>query len=401
MSDVKVSVIVPFYNGEEYVQATMQALREQTLEEIEIICVDDESTDNTYGCLLEIQKLDDRVQVFKQKKGNAGAARNLGLQHAKGEYLLFLDSDDLYEPDLLEKLYKECEDKQADVCVCDADQYDVVRGEYVVKPQYLREKLIPEELPFSRETMGKYMLYFTNSAPWNKMVRKSFIEENEIQFQEIDRANDQYFSIMCLILAKRITVVREKLVHYKVNQEKNLTAKYSDTPLCSYEAMLYVVQALERKGLLENTDVRCAMDNKILNVVLYSLNIQKTLKPFCELYRKVKNEGFDKLGFVVREADYYFNEVEYRNLNYIMENDAEEYLLVKTQEFRGAIERKNQIIADKREEIRVLKQEKKELQKKERELNYIKGTKRYQVVWKVSGMYSKVFGKRKKEEGNE
>ena len=102
----------------------------------------------------------------------------------------------------------------------------------------------------------------------------------------------------------------------------------------------------------------------------------------------------------MQEEDYYFNDVEYRNLRYIMENEAEEYLLVKTQEFRGAIERKNAIIADKREEIRLLKQEKRELQKKEQELNYIKGTKRYQIVWKISGMYSKLFGKRKKEKGN-
>jgi len=401
MSKIKVSVIVPFYNGEEYVNTTMQTLLGQTLKDIEIICVDDESTDGTYQNLLDIAAKDERVCVLQQKKANAGAARNLGLQQAQGEYLLFLDSDDLYETDLLEKMYLESVDKQADVCVCDADQYDVVTGEYVVKPQYLREKLLPEEIPFSKETIGKYILYFTNSAPWNKMVRKSFLEENQIRFQEIDRANDQYFSIMCLILAQKITVVREKLVHYKVNQEKNLTAKYSETPLCSYQAMVYVTDALRDRKLLDDKDIRCAMDNKILNVLLYSLNIQKSLKPFCELYKTVKHGGFEKLGFVMQEEDYYFNDVEYRNLRYIMENEAEEYLLVKTQEFRGAIERKNAIIADKREEIRLLKQEKRELQKKEQELNYIKGTKRYQIVWKISGMYSKLFGRRKKEKGND
>lgn len=397
MSKIKVSVIIPFHNGEEYVEATMNALRNQTLQEVEIICVDDESTDETYNQLLTIAKEDDRISVYKQKKSNAGAARNLGLQYAKGEYLLFLDSDDLYEPNLLEKMYEEAIEKDADVCVCDADQYNAVSGEYRTKPQYLRRKLLPETLPFSRETMGKYIIYFTNSAPWNKMVKRQFVELNQISFQEIDRANDQYFSIICLMLANRITVVKERLVHYKVNQEKNLTAKYSETPLCSYQAMLKVKEALEEKGLLREEDVRCALDNKILNLLLYSLHIQSDLKPFCELYHVMKTEGFQKLGFEVREEEYYFNTMEYRNLLHIMECEAEEYLLVKTQEYRDTIERKNTTISDRNKEIKGLEKEIDRLTKKENELIHIKSTMRYKIIWKLSSYINRLLGREKKK----
>lgn len=400
MSNVKVSVIIPFYNGEEYANATMNALSAQTLRDIEIICVDDESTDDTYNHLIEFSKIDNRVSVYKQKKANAGAARNLGLQHAKGEYLLFLDSDDLYESDLLEKLYTEAKDKDADICVCDADQYNVVSGEYITKPQYLRRKFVPEQLPFSRETIGEYILYFTNSAPWNKMVKREFMQQHHISFQEIARANDQYFSIMCLMLAERITVVKERLVHYKVNQEQNLTAKYSETPLCSYEAMLKVKEALQECGLLNQPDVRKAFDNKILNLFLYSLHIQNDLDAFCELYNAMKVEGFEKLDFSIRDEEYYFSKLEYQNLCYITQCSAQEYLLTKTIEYRDTIARKNTFIKDCNKEIAKLQKEIERLEKKEKELTHIKSTKRYKVIWKLSSYASKLLGRGKKK-GNE
>lgn len=400
MSSVKVSVIIPFYNGEEYVDATMSALMRQTLRDIEIICVDDESTDNTYNRLITFSKEDDRVFVYKQKKTNAGAARNLGLQHAKGEYLLFLDSDDLYEADLLKKLYAEAKEKDADLCVCDADQYDVVSGQYITKPQYLRRKLVPEKLPFSREDIGEFILYFTNSAPWNKLVKREFMVANQILFQEIDRANDQYFSIMCLILAERITVVKERLVHYKVNQEQNLTAKYSETPLCSYQAMLKVKEALEEKGLLANADIRKALDNKILNLLLYSLHIQNDLEAFCELYNMMKSEGFEKLDFRIHDEEYYFSKLEYQNLCYVMKCSAQEYLLTKTIEYRDTIARKNATIKDCDKEIAKLQKQIERLEKKEKELTHIKSTKRYKIIWKLSSYVSRLLGKGKRK-GND
>lgn len=401
MSDIKVSVIMPFYNGAEYVEETMNALMKQTLREIEIICVDDESTDGTYDKLLQYAKEDTRIIALHQKKSNAGAARNLGLAQAKGEYLLFLDSDDLYEENMLEKMYMSCKEHNADLCVCNADQYDVEADKFKAKPQYMRSSVLPESLPFSRADIGKHILYFTTSVPWNKMVRAAFVKENALKFQEIPRANDQYFSIMCLVLAQRITVVKDKLVHYKVNQKKNLTANYSETPLCSYESMKMAKEELQKRGLLECADVRQALDNKIINLLLYSLNIQRSLTSYCELYDLMKEEGFEQLGFQVQSEDYYFNKQEYKNLLLIFEHSATEYLLLKNKEYRGAIERKNIAMKDKEKEIQSLEKEIERLLKKEKELLHIKSTKRYKVIWKLSSYGSKLLGNKRKEKGND
>lgn len=390
MREVKVSVIMPFHNGEEYLSETMAAILNQTLKEIEIICVDDESTDRTVMLLQEYEKKDGRITVLQQKKANAGAARNLGRQKACGEYLLFLDSDDLFEPDMLEKMYAACKESQADVCVCNADQYDTLKKEYIEKPQYLRKKVLPEQIPFSRETIGKYILYFTTSVPWNKMVRRAFIDERKISFQDIARANDQYFSIMVLLLAGKITVVDEKLVHYRIKQKENLTTRFSETPLCAYEAMLTVKNTLESMDLLKEPDIRCAFDNKIVNLMVYSLNIQNTADGYRELYETLKNGGFSNLGIGVWEESYYFNKQEYRNLNYMLQYSYDEYLLLKNREYRDTISRKNIQYKDmvkQRDEIQ------KQLHEAEKELHYIKNTKRYKMVAAMTRIYHKIFRK--------
>lgn len=390
MEKIKVSVVMPFHNGKEFIDETMQCLINQSLKEIEIICVDDASTDGTLDILREYEKKDNRILVLEQKKANAGVARNLGMTYANGTYLLFLDSDDLFEADLLEQMYVQCEEMQADLCVCNADQFDNQSKKYIEKPQYLREKLIPKELPFSMKSMGKYILYFTTSVPWNKMVRKSLLEEKDIQFQDIERANDQYFSIMLLLLANRITIVNKKLVHYRVKQKDNLTTRFSETPFCAYEAMLAVKFKLESMRLLENPEIRCAFDNKVINLMQYSLNIQSSIVAYRELYQLLQKEGFHKLGLEIKEEEYYFNKNEYKNFKLIYTDSYDVYLLKKNREYRDHMNDKKVVIQKlKKENIEI----KKVLDRKNQELKKIKDSKRYKAINKIMSIYDKMFRK--------
>ena len=94
----KVSVIIPVYNVEPYLKQCMDSVVGQTLKDIEIICVDDGSTDGSLDILKEYATEDSRIQIIEQKNAGAGAARNNGMRHATGKYLSFLDSDDFFEP---------------------------------------------------------------------------------------------------------------------------------------------------------------------------------------------------------------------------------------------------------------------------------------------------------------
>ena len=131
MEAIKVSVVVPVYNVDEFLDNTLSDITGQTLREIEIICVDDGSTDGTVQVLEELCKKDDRLQILKQKNQYAGAARNFGMSVAEGEYLIFLDADDFFHRRMLETMYQKCKEDKAQICVCDGQIYDENTKEYL------------------------------------------------------------------------------------------------------------------------------------------------------------------------------------------------------------------------------------------------------------------------------
>lgn len=123
-----VSVIIPVYNQEKYLRKCLDSVCNQSLQNIEVICVNDGSTDNSKEILENYAKQDSRIHILSQKNQGAGAARNLGMQVARGKYLSFLDSDDIFEPLMLETMVRAIEKDDADVLVCRADRFDTNTG---------------------------------------------------------------------------------------------------------------------------------------------------------------------------------------------------------------------------------------------------------------------------------
>ena len=121
---VKISVIMAIYNVEPYIKQCLDSVCNQTLKEIEIICVDDGSTDNTISIIKDYQKSDPRIHIISQENQYAGVARNHGMKYAKGTYLSFLDADDYYMPEMLEKLYQQAEKQQLEVAICEYNFFD-------------------------------------------------------------------------------------------------------------------------------------------------------------------------------------------------------------------------------------------------------------------------------------
>ena len=113
----KVSIIIPVYNVEKYLKKCLDSVINQTLKDIEIICIDDGSTDSSYTILNEYAQKDNRFVILKQKNNGAGAARNKGIEIAKGEYLYFLDSDDFVDITLLEKAHTKIKENDCDICI--------------------------------------------------------------------------------------------------------------------------------------------------------------------------------------------------------------------------------------------------------------------------------------------
>ena len=298
----KVSVIIPVYNAEKYLRQCLDSVVNQTLREIEIICVDDGSTDGSLAILREYEAADSRVKVLTQKNQYAGVARNNGMAAAQGEYFAFLDADDFFELDTLESEYEQCKKYHADICLCGADKYNELTGKFESAPWWLNTKNI-ESSTFSLETNPKDIFQITNMAPWTKLFSAHFVEKYRLQFQALPRANDVYFSMVSLALAKRIVVLNRNLIHYRVGISTNLQSNNHASPLTFCKALSEVKSELQDKGVFD-----AAYDsfrNTALSLFSYNLRkVKNNQKSFDELRAAIRNRYLEEFHVAtLRECD--------------------------------------------------------------------------------------------------
>lgn len=236
LAEPKVSVVVPVYNTAPYLRQCLDSIANQTLREIEIICVDDGSTDGSLEILREYEGRDDRFVVLRQQNKFAGVARNRGMEQARSAFLVFWDSDDFFEPQALEVMYKQIVRHEADICVCGANQYFQATGELKPSSRYLAEDRLPRDVVFNRHTHNDYILSFATVMPWNKMFRRAFVDGNRLKFQDRRSSNDTYFCACALLLADRIVTVPDRLVSYRIGREGSLVSDLSRDPLANVAA---------------------------------------------------------------------------------------------------------------------------------------------------------------------
>lgn len=335
MKEVKVSVIVPVYNGEAYIRQCVESILDQSLREVQVICVDDGSTDGTVQVLEELCKKDDRLQILKQKNQYAGAARNFGMSVAEGEYLIFLDADDFFHSQMLETMYQKCKEDKAQICVCDGQIYDENTKEYLNVDYFLKRNDLPGVRPFSRKDMPEKIFNFTTSAPWNKMFERAFVEEKQLKFQDIRRANDLYFCNMALALAERITTTEERLVNYRRGHGTSLQAMKHNEPLDFYYAMLKLQEGLEKAKIFSSIEKSFA--NFCLGGCLYNLNTAKSGKGYSAIYRILKEEGFEKLHITGHSAGYFYMKNYYEQMQAILKEQPEVVVYEQMQEMEREI----------------------------------------------------------------
>lgn len=247
----KISVIIPVYNVEKYLRQCLDSIVEQTLEDIEIILVDDGSTDSSLKICKEYAQKDNRIKVFEQQNQGAGAARNRGLGLAQGNYLYFMDSDDYINQDALEKLYTKIIKTNSDICICKHKLHD--EKTKLLKEAYWlpKIKIIPNQETFSYKDIPDKILQICFPTPFIKLYKKSFVINNNICFQEIKTCNDVFFCYASLIMANKITFINEYLVTYRTNQKNSLTANRGHSATCIILAYTKLKEYLENNQLFE------------------------------------------------------------------------------------------------------------------------------------------------------
>ena len=254
MTIPKVSIVIPVFNSENLLKDCLISVQNQTLIDIEIICIDDGSTDNSYNILEDFSENDDRFKVFHQENSGAGFSRNVALEKSNGEFILFLDSDDWIEKDTCEKLYNQATNLNSDLVLFDAVRH-LPDNQSMDLIHFLRNGSNKDfsSLVFDYELVKDKVLNAYFGVIWSKFYKKSFILENNIKFPNHKLYNDVEFHVKSMLLARRISYFPKIFYHYNRIGQDSLQTLYvsSDEAIVFYDVVCGVKEFLLENGFFE------------------------------------------------------------------------------------------------------------------------------------------------------
>ena len=232
MKKIKLSIIVPCYKVEKYLPRCLDSLVNQTLKDIEIICINDGSPDNCINILKNYkEKYGNKIVIIDKENEGVWRGRKDGVKKAKGEFIGFVDSDDYVALDYAEKLYNAAISKNADISVCGFDRIDLDTGKL-----YSREMCKPESKEIIVSKNPGDMLEL-NGAPWNKIYRAELLKKMHDMVNVPRVLDDMMFLQLIYINADKIVFIPDSLVFYMVRKDSIINTVKKDAIKPTYESM--------------------------------------------------------------------------------------------------------------------------------------------------------------------
>ena len=324
MNEIGISVIVPVFNLEEYIGECLESILKQTFQNIEIIVVDDNSSDGSVKVIEQFARKDSRIKmILLDKNHGAGHARNVGMQSARGDYLMFLDGDDFFSTDMLEKLYSMCEKYSADIAVCNAYMHDHMSGKNDLFDETSRFQFDKIGVPFHLKEIAPYAFQFMHEMAWNKMFRRKFVLNTGVKFQEQHNANDQFFVFANLMSAANIVMLPEPLVYYRTNVQGQLSKSIPKSPKCIYDATLATVQFMETHNW--RTIYKRGFNTYIINRLIFSMDmLEGSVRE--AIFNFYHEKGLRQLGMENCKLEDFLNYIEYQQYLVMRNNAYSEYI---------------------------------------------------------------------------
>ncbi len=224
-----ISVIVPVYNAETYLKQCLEALVSQTFKEIEIICVDDNSTDRSAKILADFAKNDKRIRIIKNKSKGVAAARNTGLEYASAPYIMWCDSDDFYDEKMCEHMLATMQHNQSDIVECATNVvYDKLDDNLKQDVErYLRLKMV------NKHKMNDWVIINSDASLWNKIYRREVIDGGAVRFPEGIIYEDAYFNDTYMVNCKNIVFLNERLYNYRRHDGSVMSQSFKKTGIAA------------------------------------------------------------------------------------------------------------------------------------------------------------------------
>lgn len=278
------SIIIPVYNAEKYLKECIDSvLLQQDFNDYELICVDDGSTDNSLNILRSYT--DSRLKILTQENQGAGVARNYALSFSKGDYIMFLDSDDtMVSGTNTRTAYEYAIDNDIDVLLCERNVIN--EDGTLLHTLHPNRKVLPSDLKqiFKPEEAGLGLFKIIINGPCAKLFKHKLIIENNIKFLSLRRSEDYPFVHIAMDLSERLAIFDTQLFNNRINVTTSLEANKDKTPLIFHEAETKYYEELHNRGL-----ERFIPPAKFhsMGFLLYNLDMMKTYEGYKAVFNKI------------------------------------------------------------------------------------------------------------------
>ena len=326
MNTPLVSVVMPVYNAEKYLNESMKSILFGTYENLELICVDDGSTDHSAAMIEDAINSDDRIKLICQKNQYSGVARNHGFSQASGKYVMFLDADDCFAPELLERMVRTAEKYSADIVICECEGFDDEGNNYYIAGNTLAKEFLPDSKVFSSSDIPDDIFRLTGGESWDKLFRAEFLRSKHIRYIDTAVAQDGYFSTLALAEAERITTLNEKLIRYRKNSNTSAWKKRGDVWKEVFRMLEMLQKELSDRGFfpaLKRSYLNMAL-RYICTLILGGISNNTIYMEFCNYLKKAESENFHFLSYA---REYYDDGLLYDHLYHVIHLRPEEAAL--------------------------------------------------------------------------
>ena len=291
---IKVSIIIPVYNTSKYLQECIESACNQTLKEIEIICINDGSTDGSLDIINKCAENDSRIMVLNRPNRGVGITRNDALSHANGEYVGFIDSDDWIDLNMYEELYDHAKSLDSDLTICEFINVDFDKSN-PNKPDWAILH-IDDSFQYRCCTWKDIQdeCFNITVAPWNKLYKRDLITRINAQFGTYRALEDYQFALSCMLNASKISFLKKDLIFHRIGVPESQYARQKSNILFNY---FEVIKFYRGKFITDSNfkDAELHVIATIINNLLNNLNnIHPGLKE--EYFNRIKKE-LTTLGF--------------------------------------------------------------------------------------------------------
>ena len=278
MIRAKVSVIIPVFNTERYLVESIGSITNQTLRDIEILIVDDGSDDGSPSLLKKMSEEDSRIRIFTQPNSGQSIARNSAINHAKGEYIYFMDSDDILSLDALERCYNRAEKESLDLITFDADVFtddNINTGGY----DYNRKGAIDYKRIFTGEELLGLLVFsgLFRAAPWLHFVRRSILEDNRLRFYPGIIHEDELFVPQLYLNSSKAGYIADNFFHRRIRAGSTMTKTFAERNVKCYLIVVEELESLKRWS----SDSALLIIDELIRIILDPVAYQSGSLKFC------------------------------------------------------------------------------------------------------------------------